>query len=132
MMTVAQRHYRPMAESLPFAGEVEVARIAYPDTTLSDVVSVRAGRQADGQILYRVVTDNDDECHRQSSPLPLSTGELVRMIGDARQAGAYWRYLLQDCGQRRDDLPRYLVFSTDYPALSAHFARQYRRLSRRP
>jgi hypothetical protein len=65
-------------------GEVEIARIVY-QSTLGDVVSLRAHRSADAQIHYRVVDDMELGEHTysfspQASIQPLSLGEVFQLL----------------------------------------------------
>lgn len=66
-------------------GEVEIARLVF-DSTTRDVVSVRARRgRKSGRFRYRIVDEYDTrwEIRPASSRLPLTLGQLIRLIDSA-------------------------------------------------
>ena len=66
-------------------GEVEIARLVF-DSTTRDVVSVRARRgRKSGRFRYRIVDEYETvwEIRPASSRLPLTLGQVIRMIDDA-------------------------------------------------
>ena len=62
-------------------GEVEIARIVLPQSTLKDIISVRA-RLRSWRYRYRVVDEYESEfdIHRKSSISPLTLGQLIDLI----------------------------------------------------
>jgi hypothetical protein len=84
-------------EHLPalLPGEVEIARVVVWKADLL-IVSVRARRDADGTIRYRVVDEIGTRyCHHpRQSAAPLTALELVRFIDGLRVHG--WRFITSD------------------------------------
>jgi len=70
-------------------GEVEIARVALKSTT-GDVISLRAVRQGDGTIHYRIVDEYGDSYEEspfslaiESSERPLTLGEMIRELEES-------------------------------------------------
>jgi hypothetical protein len=85
---------RPLStegECLPhyLPDEVEIARISLASAS-RDVFSVRARRRS-GRVRYRIVDGYDSpwQCHPKSSRLPLTRGELLRLIDSANIDDCY-------------------------------------------
>ena len=70
-------------------GEAEIARIAL-DSTSRDVICVRARRRS-GRIHYRIVDEYESpwECRPKSSRLPLTFGQLIRLLDSANVDDCY-------------------------------------------
>ena len=89
------------------SGEVEIARIVLPLSTLGDVISVRA-RFRSGRYRYWVVDEYESEfdIRRKSSIRPLTLGQLIDLIQTGSQPDyiyngnglieGYWNGELQD------------------------------------
>ena len=66
-------------------GEVEIARLSLVDSVHGEVTSLRARREEDGSISYRMVDEYETEFELpiQSSLAPLSAEEALAMFADA-------------------------------------------------
>jgi hypothetical protein len=120
-------------ETLPdcHAGEVEIARVSYPDAVLCDVTSFRA-RRAGKRITFRAVTDNGDDVAlaQTTARLPLTLAGLVRLIERGREGIGFWRSQTA-CGVRARDLARVTTASAFYPELEPYYAERAARWLRR-
>ena len=124
-------------------GEVEIARIVLPLSTLGDVISVRA-RLRSGRYRYRVVDEYQSEFHirRKSSIRPLTLGQLIDLIQTGSQPGfthdgnglveGFWNVELEDGagpGALEECVRFAHVESDHYPELAAWYeerGRQWR------
>lgn len=120
-------------ETLPDCepGEVEIARVTYPSTVLSDVMSFRA-RRVRNHITFRAVTDNADELvpGQKRAWLPLTMAKLVRLIERTGQGVAFWASHLA-AGTGPADLPPVEVSSAFYPELDRYYGERASRWLRR-
>lgn len=108
--------------------EVEIARIALESTT-ADVISIRA-RQEGEKILYDVVDEYESEFQFEprESELPLTMGELIRLIDQAEIPGYageddyemgltdFFRNMNLMDGQDPTDLIDFVVVSSEFYA----------------
>jgi hypothetical protein len=117
-------------------GEVEIARIEML-STLSDVISLRAKRDAAGRIHYRLCDEHsEDEKVYDFSPTvsdePLSFGEIADLLDDARCSDSYedeprviWGILQMNRDGGLDDQGQLEAFvrlvSPFYPQLTDYF-----------
>jgi hypothetical protein len=117
-------------------GEVEIARIEML-STLSDVISLRAQRDADGRIHHRFCDEYpEDEKVYEFSPVvsdePLSFGEVADLLDNARCSDAYedeprviWGILQMNRDNGLDDQEQLegfvRVVSPFYPQLTEYF-----------
>ena len=125
------------------SGEVEIARIVLPLSTLGDVISVRA-RFRSGRYRYWVVDEYESEfdIRRKSSIRPLTLGQLIDLIqtgsqpdfthdGDGLVEG-FWNVELEDGagpGALEECVRFAHVESDHYPELAAWYeerGRQWR------
>jgi hypothetical protein len=99
------------------AGEVEIARVAFPISTLSDATSIRA-RQVDGKYHFRVEDEYDGDFVNEAGiptpqDKPLSLGEIISLIDGCELVAWHRESLGVD---RAEAFPE--VHSAVYPALS--------------
>ena len=124
-------------------GEVEIARIVLPLSTLGDVISVRAWFRS-GRYRYRVVDEYESEfdIRRKSSIRPLTLGQLIDLIQTGSQPGfthdgnglveGFWNVELEDGagpGALEECVRFAHVESDHYPELAAWYeerGRQWR------
>lgn len=109
--------------------EVEIARVAMKSTT-GDVTSVRAFRESDGLIHYRVVDEyeRDYTLPKAESGLPLTTGEMIQLLDETswEAKGLVMPILEMNCEWNGGDGMRWFIWvSSDfYPELAGHFRRK--------
>lgn len=126
------------AGSLPNfeCGEVEIARIQM-QSTLGDVISLRARREASGRILYQFYDEYPEndiayEFSPEASSEPLSFGEVVNLLDNARCSEPYedesrviWSFIKMNRESGVDDQKQLLTFirviSPFYPQLIDYF-----------
>lgn len=111
--------------------EIEIARISLASTT-ADQISVRATRHKDA-IAYRIVDEYSDvgscyQCHYERSQLPLTLGDLVRMIDSAEEGGgAAMSALISNMEEEGDanGLRHFVQVSSEfYPELGSYYDRR--------
>src|SRR4051812_46464407 len=105
-MTEAERTFRPHADTIPVAGEFEVARICYPAAAAAGVVSVWASRLG-SRIVHRVVSASEGNCFRRGpARLPLTTIlETCARLGGSRRIPVFAAYRSDaGVGERREHL----------------------------
>ena len=109
--------------------EVEIARVAMKSTT-GDVTSVRAFRESDGLIHYRVVDEYEREytIPKAESGLPLTTGEMIQLLDETswEAKGLVMPILEMNCEWNGGDGMRGFIWvSSDfYPELAGHYRRK--------
>jgi hypothetical protein len=124
-------------EYLPdFQGdEVEIARVTLASVT-GDVISIRARRQ-DALIHYRIVDEYEDQssvyhCEPENSTGPLTMGELIELVDNARGEGMYpdygtglttvWRDFNVDNGSSPEEMVGFVRVSSEfYPDLRRYY-----------
>lgn len=135
LLALLHAHYPALTagETLPDcdAGEVEIARVTYPDTSLCDVTSFRA-RRAGKRITLRAVTDNGYgvPLAQKTARLPLPLAALVRLIEGAKQGIGFLKSQIA-CGVRLCDVPSVTAASAFYGELEPYYSERAARWLRR-